>query len=104
MAQTFSGGFAVITTTGFTAATGAASARTAIPVDASGNRPNFVRIAGINECYVKLGDSSVTATANDTLIQPADAIYLQVGKGNTHIAYIQGTAAGKVNVQALDNS
>ena len=76
MAQTFGGGFAVITTTGFTAATGAASARTAIPVDGSGKIPSFIRVAGINECYVKIGDSTVVATANDTLIQPADAVYL----------------------------
>jgi len=104
MAQTFGGGFAVINTTGFTAATGAASARSTIPTDSSGNRPNYIRVAGINECYVKVGDSAVAATSNDILIQPADAIYLQVGKACTHIAYIQGTAAGKINVQALDNS
>ena len=104
MAQTFNGGFAVINTTGFTAATGAASARTALPVDAAGLIPSYIRVAGINECYVKLGTVAVTATTNDILIQPADAIYLQVGRGDTHIAYIQGTAAGKVNVQALGNS
>lgn len=104
MAQTFGGGFISVSTTGFTAATGASSARSPIPVDGSGNRPTFVRISGINECYVKLGDSTVTATANDLLIQPADAVLIQVGKGITHIAYIQGAAAGKVNVQALDNA
>ena len=49
MAHTFSGGFAVINTTGFTAATGAASARTAIPVDAAGKVPSYIRVAGINE-------------------------------------------------------
>ena len=104
MAHTFSGGFAVINTTGFTAATGAASARTAIPVDAAGKVPSYIRVSGINECYVKLGTVAVTATANDILIQPADALYLQVGRGDTHIAYIQGSAVGKVNVQALGNS
>ena len=104
MAHTFSGGFAVINTTGFTAATGAASARTAIPVDAAGKVPSYIRVSGINECYVKLGTVAVTATANDILIQPADALYLQVGRGDTHIAYIQGAAVGKVNVQALGNS
>ena len=104
MSHTFSGGFAVINTTGFTAATGAASARTAIPVDAAGLVPSYIRVAAINESYVKLGTVAVVATANDILIQPADAIYLQVGRGDTHIAYIQGAAVGKVNVQALGNS
>ena len=104
MAQTFNGGFIVVTSVGFSAATGAASARSAIPVDGSGNRPNFIRVAARNECYFKIGDSSVTATTNDVLVQNADAVLIQVPKAATHIAYIQGTAAGKVNVQALDNS
>ena len=104
MAQIYGGGFIVATATGFSAATGAASARSAIPVDGSGNRPSYIRVAARNECYVKIGDSSVTATTNDILVQNADAIIIQVPKAATHIAYIQGTAAGQVNVTPLDNS
>ena len=104
MAQTYSGGFIVVTVVGFSAATGAASARTAIPVDGSGNRPNFLRVAARNECYFKIGDSSVTATTNDILVQNADSVIIQVPKGATHIAYIQGVAAGQINVVPLDNS
>lgn len=104
MANTFNGGFIVATVAGFSAATGGTSARTAIPTDGSGNRPNYVRIAARNECYIKIGDSSVTATTNDILVQNADSIIIQVPKGATHIAYIQGTAAGQVNVTPLDNS
>jgi len=104
MAQTFNGGFIVVTAVGFSAATGAASARSAIPVDGSGNRPNFVRVAARNECYFKIGDSSVTATTNDILVQNADAVLIQVPKAATHIAYIQGVAAGQINVVPLDNS
>lgn len=104
MAQTYNGGFVVVTAVGFSAATGAASARSTVPVDGSGNRPNFVRIASRNECYVKIGDASVAATTNDILIQPADALIIQVPKAATHVAYIQGTAAGQVNVIPLDNS
>ena len=104
MANTYNGGFIVVTTAGFSAATGAASARSAIPTDGSGNRPNYIRVAARNECYVKIGDSSVTATTNDILVQNADSIIIQVPKAATHIAYIQGVAAGQVNVVALDNS
>ena len=104
MSQTFNGGFAVITTTGFTASSVAASARSVLPVDGSGNNPNYIRVAAIAACFVKIGDVTVTATANDTLIQPADAIYLQVPKAATHIAYIRESIDGKVNVQALGNS
>jgi hypothetical protein len=102
MSQTYQGGPLNITQTGFTAATGAASARTAIPNDSAGNRPRYIRVAGINECYVKLGDNTVVATANDTLIQPADSVIMVVS-GATNIAYIQGTSAGKVNVVPLEN-
>jgi hypothetical protein len=104
MAQTYNGGFIVVTAVGFSAATGAASARSAIPVDGSGNKPNYVRVAARNECYFKIGDSSVTATVNDVLVQNADAVIIQVPKAATHIAYIQGTAAGQINVAPLDNS
>ena len=104
MAQVYNGGFVVVTAVGFSAATGGASARSAIPTDGSGNRPNFVRIAARNECYFKIGDSSVTATTNDILVQNADAVIVQVPKAATHIAYIQGVAAGQINVTPLDNS
>lgn len=104
MAQIFSQTGVTITTVGFSAATGAASANTAIPVDSSGRRPNYIRVAARNECYVKLGLVGVAATTNDILIQPADSLILQVPAGVTHIGYIQGTTAGQVNVVPLENS
>lgn len=97
-------GFMTIMAAGFSAATGAASASTAIPTASDGNRPRYIRVASRNECYVKLGTSSgVTATTNDILVQPADSVVLHVPAGVTHIAYIQGTAAGQVNVTPLEN-
>lgn len=87
---------------GVSAATGAASARSAIPTNSAGNAPNYIRVSARNECYVRVGTSTVVATANDTLVQPADAVILRVA-GNTHIAYIQGTAAGLVNAVPLED-
>lgn len=104
MSQTYGGGFLTVTAAGFSAATGAASASTAIPNASDGNRPRYIRVAGRNECYVKLGTSGVTATTNDILVQPADSVILAVPNGITHIAYIQGTAAGQVNVIPLENT
>jgi hypothetical protein len=103
MSQTYEGGVMTVTAVGFTAATGAASASTAIPNNSAGERPRYIRVAAINESYIKIGAASVAATANDMLIQPADSALLAVN-GATHIAYIQGTAAGKVNVVPLENS
>lgn len=104
MSNTYSGGFYTISAACLSAATGAASARSAIPVDGSGNKPNYVRISARNECYVKVGDVTVVATTNDILVQPADSVILRLSGGNTHIAYIQGAAAGQVNICPLDNS
>lgn len=102
MSNTYEGGPMTVQSVGFTAATGAGSARTAIPVDSAGNIPRYIRVAGINESYVKLGASTVVATNQDMLIQPADSAILTTN-GLTHIAYIQGTAAGKINVVPLEN-
>lgn len=109
MAQTYGGGFVVINANSLIAATGAASANSAIPVDASGNRPNFIRVAARNECYIALGTSGVAASnatgaTGSILVQPADSLIIQVPKGATHIAYIQGSAAGQICVSPLDNS
>jgi len=104
MANTFSSSGVTIVATGVSAATGAASASSTIPNDSSGRAPNYIRVAARNECYVKLGVAGVTATSNDILVQPADSVILQVPKGVTTIAYIQGTAAGVVNIMPLENS
>jgi hypothetical protein len=104
MAQTFASSAITVAAVGISAATGAASASSAIPNDSSARTPSYIRVAARNECYVKLGTSGVVATTNDILIQPADSVILQVPKGITHIAYIQGTAAGQVNVIPLENS
>lgn len=102
MSNVYEGGTLTVTQVGFTAATGAATARTAIPVDSAGNLPRYIRVAAINESYIRIGNSAITATANDTLIQPADSVILTVNQ-QTHIAYIQGASAGKVNVVPLEN-
>lgn len=103
MSNRFDGSPLSIQTTGKTVTTGAASTATTIPTDSSGTPPRYIRIAATVESYVKLGASvAVAATTNDILIQPADSVVLATN-GMTYFAYIQGTSAGKVNVQALEN-
>jgi hypothetical protein len=105
MAQTFGGGFFTITAVGVTQATSGTSASVAIPNDSSGNRPNYIRVTSSNETFIKLGLAAVTATPNDALVQPADSVVLQVPKGITHIAGIQGAGgAGRFNVVPLESS
>lgn len=103
MSQTFSGAPLSIQTTGKTKTTGASSANDTLPLDSAGNAPRYVRIAATVESYLKLGkDNTVAATANDILVQPADAVVLATN-GMTYFAHIQGGTSGKLNVQALEN-
>ena len=94
--------YKTITADGSTVTTGVASARIALPVNAAGNKPRYIVVTGTVESYVRLGDVTVVATANSLLIQPADSRHLVVG-GCTHIAHIQGTTVGKVNIIPLDD-
>lgn len=103
MSNIYSGGFITVTTVGSTLTTGAASANTAIPVASDGNRPRYLRVAATAESYIKLGITGVAATANDLMVQPADAVLLAVPNGITHIAVIQGTAPAKVSIVPLEN-
>jgi hypothetical protein len=104
MSQTYEGGPIAVNAVGTTITTSGTSASATIPNDASGNIPRYVRVSATAAAYVKIGVSSATATTNDILVQPADAIILEIPSGVTKIAAIQDSAAGKVNVVPLDNA
>ena len=91
-----------IVASGTTVMTGAASARVTIPNCGNGTAPKYIRVAATTESYVRIGDSSVAATTNDVMVQPADAVILAVSRA-TNIAYIQGTSVGKVNIVPVEN-
>lgn len=91
-----------VTATGVTQATSGTAARFAVPVTSAGTAPRYVRLAAINESYAKAGDSTVTATTNDVLVQPSDCVILNV-QNCTHISVVQGTTAGRVNAVPLED-
>lgn len=95
--------FITVLSAGASIATSGTSSRVAIPTALSGEIPRYIRVAGTNAGYVRLGTSTVVATASDTLVQPADAVVLHVPQGITHIAAIQDSAAGKINIVPLEN-
>lgn len=84
-------------------ATSGTSSRIAIPAASSGEIPRYIRVSSTVAARVRLGISTVTAVGSDVLVQPADAMILQVPQGVTHIAAIQDSAAGKVNIAPLEN-
>lgn len=77
------------------------SARVAIPVASDGNIPRYIRIAANAAAYVALGDVTVTAVAGDLLVQPADCVIVAT-QGRTHVAGIQVSAAGTVQISPLE--
>ena len=87
---------------GVTAATGGASARSALPVMASGEVARYVRVSATVAAAVRIGTSTVVATAASTQVQPGDSVIMSTN-GATHIAYIQIAAAGVINVVPLED-
>ncbi|ALK96981.1 hypothetical protein AB595_04730 [Massilia sp. WF1] len=92
-----------ITTTGANIATSGTSARVPIPPAQSGEIPRYIRVIATAAAHIKMGTSTVTAVAADLMVQPADSVNLVVPRGITHIAAIQDTAAGTVNIVPLED-
>lgn len=91
-----------VSKTGTLITTSGASASGSIPVDASGNRPNYVRVAATAAATVRYGTGAQTAVTTDMLVQPGDALLLNVTRCDT-IAALQVTAAGVVIVTPVED-
>jgi len=55
------------------------------------NRSLFLNNSGSNICYVRLGDSSVVATAADCPVIPGSYLFIERGLDTTSIAYISAS-------------
>lgn len=95
-------GFTSVNAVGVTGTAGASSAQLTLPTMASGAAPKAVRVQTDGYAFVKFGASGVVATTNDMLISPNMPEYVVCG-GATTMAYIQSTAACKVNVVPLES-
>lgn len=92
-----------VAATGVQVTSGATTANVALPNDSGGVRPaRWVRLQATGYVYVRPGTSGVAATANDILLSGSEALFLNVA-GNTHIAYLQETAAAKLNITPVES-
>jgi len=91
-----------INLTGVNITTGAASASSALPVGSAGGAAKSVRVAATVNARVRVGLTGLTAVATDFLVTPNEAIVIDT-RGCTHVAAIQDTAAGVVNVAPVEN-
>jgi hypothetical protein len=99
----FTGTFVTVIATGKQQASGAASAGSTLPNMSSGEVPRYIRVAATAAACIRLGIGGVTATVNDTQIQPGDSLSMAVPSGATNFAVIQVSAAGIVQISPLEN-
>ena len=93
-----------ITVDGSTVTSGAASASIALPVNAAGTAARIIRVlcpVEASYAFVKVGNSTVTATTNSIAVNMEEPVYLDT-TGCTHIAYIQGSAAAIINIVPIE--
>jgi uncharacterized alpha/beta hydrolase family protein len=87
--------------TGTTVTSAATTANTAIPNDSTGTTAKWVILTGTGNVHVKLGPTNtVTATANDLMVGTVPIVINT--RGNSFIAYIQETAAAKLNIAPVE--
>ena len=90
-----------ITGSGASITTSGSSASVAIPNTASGTPPRYVLVTCTAAAYIRPGDSSVTASTTDIILQPNYTLKLTIA-GNTNLAALQVSATGKVNVMPVE--
>jgi hypothetical protein len=78
-----------------TATTSGTTARVALPGGLG--EGELCRIAATADTYVQFGNSAVDATA-DSVLFPAGVEYVVVPSGSTHLAYLQVSAAGRIQI------
>lgn len=86
---------------GSSVTTGAGSANTPIPNDASGNRARFVRLLATTGCYVKLTKGAGTCTTNDVQLASGWPDIFDCHGFDT-INYLQLSAATNLNIIPLE--
>lgn len=87
-------------TTGTTVTSGASTASAAVPNDSTGKAAGRVMLVSTATVHVKFGGSGVTATANDLMVGTTPIVVNC--QGNSNFAYIQETAAAKLNVSPVE--
>lgn len=93
----------MITATGVNLTTGAASVNSALPPASSGEVARYYRITVTANAHVRMGPATPTALATDAMVVPGESLIMECPRGYTHIAAIQDSAAGSMNVVPLED-
>ncbi len=87
--------------TGFTVSPGASTASSVL-LNASSTGNNTIVLTSLNgvQCYVAVGDSTVTASAADYPIPINGQVVIEKLEPDTHIAYIAPAGGGSLHIMS----
>lgn len=89
--------------TGATVVSSGTAQTVALPNDNGGvNKARFIRMQATGFVYIRVGNSAVTVTTNDTMISANEAVWLNVS-GCTTLAYLQETAGAKLSIAPVES-
>ena len=90
-----------VTGSGASITTSASSSSVAIPLTSSGTPARYALVTCTAAAYILPGNSSVSADATAIILQPNYKLKMNVA-GFTHLAALQVSAAGKVNIIPIE--
>lgn len=88
--------------TGIRLASGASSVGAAFPAGSVVNTVQRFRVSASVAAHIRIGAGAQTAVNTDLMVVPGESLYLSIPPGITHIAVIQASAAGIVQISPLD--
>lgn len=94
--------FITLGATGIRLASSGTSSGAALPVGLAGDVSRLIQITATAAAHIRIGSGAQTAVNTDTMVQPGDSKVITTN-GATHIAVIQASAAGIVQVSPLEN-
>ena len=87
---------------GKTVTSSATSASTILPLTAANKIPRYCRLQSTGFLYVRFGVGATSATTNDILVSPNEALILNTNQA-THIGYLEETPGAKLNIMVVDS-
>lgn len=94
--------FITLGATGIRLASSGTSSGAALPVGLAGDVPRLIRVTATADAHVRIGSGAQTALNTDAMVQPGYGVVVTTN-GATHIAVIQASSAGIVQVSPLEN-
>ena len=94
--------FLTPTSTGIRLATSGTSAGAVFPTSDTPSTIRTYRVSATAPAHIRMGIGAQTAVNTDFMVQPGEPVMLRVPPGITHIAALQVSGTGIVQISPLD--